>query len=186
FKNVQEKLAQNEDYYIISRKEAESKNLIQNFVPNNVKNIVLFTESGYLLLTKTFEDPLSWKIQKELVKTYFRVKQEKISSLEALQHITNTLTEHDNKINILADQVENQMTIDSGQQNKIQKTVAARVFERLKSVAVSKDSLFRALYRDIRNTFGVPSYRDIKKSDYEDALNYIKAWIEKADLRMNL
>lgn len=35
--------------------------------------IVIF-ESGYLMLTKPFNDPLSWKVQRELVNSYFRTR----------------------------------------------------------------------------------------------------------------
>ncbi|EIP3425739.1 ORF6N domain-containing protein [Salmonella enterica] len=36
--------------------------------------IVLF-ESGYLMLTKPFNDPLSWQVQRELVNNYFRTRE---------------------------------------------------------------------------------------------------------------
>ena len=73
FNYVKEKLILGEDYFLIPRnKISESKILIQDFIPNNVKEIQIFTESGYLMLVKTFEDDLSWRIQRELVKNYFR------------------------------------------------------------------------------------------------------------------
>lgn len=34
----------------------------------------LITESGYLMLVKSFTDDLAWKVQRELVDTYFRVR----------------------------------------------------------------------------------------------------------------
>jgi len=34
--------------------------------------VTLLTESGYLLLTKPFNDDLAWQVQRELVKAYFR------------------------------------------------------------------------------------------------------------------
>ena len=37
--------------------------------------LVLITESGYLMLVKSFTDDLAWKVQRELVKTYFRAKE---------------------------------------------------------------------------------------------------------------
>ena len=36
------------------------------------RGIRVFTESGYLLLTKPFDDDLSWLVQRELVNAYFR------------------------------------------------------------------------------------------------------------------
>lgn len=85
FNYVKEKMILNEDYFIISKENiSESKILIQDFIPNNVKEIILFTESGYLLLTKTFTDEKSWKIQRQLVKSYFKLKElkEKVESGE--------------------------------------------------------------------------------------------------------
>ena len=34
--------------------------------------VTLITESGYLLLTKPFNDDLAWQVQRQLVKAYFR------------------------------------------------------------------------------------------------------------------
>lgn len=41
-------------------------------VPN--KGLTLITESGYLMIVKSFNDDLAWKVQRELVNNYFRVK----------------------------------------------------------------------------------------------------------------
>lgn len=66
----------NEDYFVLNKEEfSERLKIVQDFIPNNVKEIILFTQSGYLLLTKTFSDKLSWKIQKELIKAYFKLKE---------------------------------------------------------------------------------------------------------------
>ena len=36
---------------------------------------VLITEQGYLMLVKSFTDDLAWKVQRELVNGYFRVRE---------------------------------------------------------------------------------------------------------------
>ena len=76
FNNNRNKFVENEDYFIAK------KNLIHGVMSftlanklQNLKEIILFTYSGYLLLAKTFNDELSWKIQKELVKTYFKLRE---------------------------------------------------------------------------------------------------------------
>lgn len=75
FKNLRNKMVKDEDYYIVHKsKLSESKILIQDYIPNNVKEIMLFTESGYLFLTKSFNDDFSWEIQRELIKNYFKLK----------------------------------------------------------------------------------------------------------------
>ena len=80
FNYVKDKLLKGEDYFLVNKeKVSESKILIQDFIPNNVKEIVLFSESGYLMLVKTFTDDLSWDIQRQLVKGYFKLKELKSS-----------------------------------------------------------------------------------------------------------
>lgn len=38
-------------------------------------NVILLTESGYLMLVKSFTDDIAWSVQRQLVNSYFRVKQ---------------------------------------------------------------------------------------------------------------
>ena len=52
-------------------------------------SMILLTESGYLLLAKSLRDDLAWKVQKTLVRSYFRVREalsggllERIAKLE--------------------------------------------------------------------------------------------------------
>lgn len=75
FKRNNRYLIENVDYYLISKEKiSESQIVIQNKVPNNVKNISIFTESGYLMLVKSFNDEMSWKIQRILINSYFKLK----------------------------------------------------------------------------------------------------------------
>lgn len=45
---------------------------LNGFNPN--ADLILLTESGYLMLAKSFTDDLAWKVQRELVNNYFRGK----------------------------------------------------------------------------------------------------------------
>ena len=93
-RNNIDKFIENEDYFIISRNNIpKSISLtLKNNAPN-LKEIILYTESGYLLLTKTFTDERSWNIQRQLVKSYFKLKElkEKVESgeIEINQKINN-------------------------------------------------------------------------------------------------
>lgn len=48
--------------------------LPNGFNPNG--DVTLIAESGYLMLVKSFTDDLAWKVQRELVDIYFRVKEQ--------------------------------------------------------------------------------------------------------------
>lgn len=91
FNNNRDKFILNEDYFLINKNDiSERKISVQEFIPNNVKEIPIFTESGYLMLVKSFTDDLSWKIQRMLVKSYFivttgQIQPKQLTKIEALQ-----------------------------------------------------------------------------------------------------
>lgn len=75
------------DFYKIS--PSEFRTAFDDAMDKRQQNdITLITESGYLMLVKSFTDDLAWKVQRELVDTYFRARDKP----EAVQQ-TVTVTE---------------------------------------------------------------------------------------------
>ena len=70
FRENRERFIEGEDYFKISADEIR-RNKIMNISEKNHQDIVLLTESGYLMLVKSFTDDLAWKVQRQLVKSYF-------------------------------------------------------------------------------------------------------------------
>ena len=62
-------LIEGEDYFV--RNSSEAQNEFGITAPNG---LTLITESGYLMLVKSFTDDLAWKVQRELVNGYFRAR----------------------------------------------------------------------------------------------------------------
>lgn len=67
----------NEDYFVLNSDEAVK--VFGIIAPNGLN---LITESGYLMLVKSLRDDLAWKVQRDLVNNYFRVKS--ISNIESV------------------------------------------------------------------------------------------------------
>lgn len=61
------------DYYLVKPSDAQ-KYEIRTSKLNN-RGTVFLTESGYYMITKSFTDALSWEVQRQLVDTYFKMKQ---------------------------------------------------------------------------------------------------------------
>ena len=141
------------------------------------------------MLVKTFTDDLSWDIQRQLVKGYFKLKENNQKSLTLPQQLlaqAQYLVEIDNRVSVVEDKIDNEIRVDNGEQRKIQKAVGTRIYQRIDIVpqlAENKKFVFQALYRDLKDRFGVASYRDIKRKDLTDCLEYISTWIEPSDLR---
>lgn len=104
FNRNKEKLIEGEDYFSLTPIEfSKSQIVIQEFIPNSVKEIILFSESGYLMLVKTFTDDLSWKVQRELVKGYFIAKEmvRPLTPAEQLLAQAQLMVNMENRLNIL-------------------------------------------------------------------------------------
>jgi ORF6N domain. len=69
FASARKHFVEGEDYFVRNTYEAFAEFGLK--APNG---LLLFTESGYSLLVKPFTDELAWKVQKQLVKNYFKAR----------------------------------------------------------------------------------------------------------------
>ena len=78
FNENKKRFIQGEDYFV--RKTDEAAKEYGVIAPNG---LILITETGYLMLVKSFTDELAWKVQRELVSSYFRTQQN-VQNLESI------------------------------------------------------------------------------------------------------
>lgn len=64
-----------EDYYKLQMSESRT------FGINSPRGGIVVTESGYLMLVKSFTDDLAWEVQRQLVNTYFKQQQSKAEEI---------------------------------------------------------------------------------------------------------
>lgn len=83
FNNNKKYFIEDEDFFV--RNSYEAKNEYDIIAPNG---LVLITESGYLMLVKSFTDDLAWTVQRALIKTYFKAQELTTSNTELLGEIT--------------------------------------------------------------------------------------------------
>lgn len=69
FNANKERFIEGEDYFVRNSYEASHEYGV--VAPNG---LTLLTESGYLMLVRSFTDDLAWKVQKQLVNGYFRAR----------------------------------------------------------------------------------------------------------------
>lgn len=81
FRQNRKYFIENVDYYNVTTGKCKSDE-IRRAGFNNPRGGYLFTESGYLMLVKSFTDDLAWKVQRQLVNSYFRLKDETYEQLE--------------------------------------------------------------------------------------------------------
>lgn len=71
FNKNKKHFVEGEDYIKICVDEIRT-NKLWNISNKARADITLLTESGYLMIVKTFTDDLSWKVQRQLVNSYFK------------------------------------------------------------------------------------------------------------------
>lgn len=124
--------------------------------------------------TKTKENIVPLSKDQALV-TVLRTTADLVEDTQAIkeeQHeIRKLITQVDQK-------VEEQITLDYGEQRRLQKGVAAKVYE-ICNDPKERPKLFRELYREIKDRFGVASYKDVKRKELQSALRYIENWIPR-------
>lgn len=143
FNDNKKHLIENEDYFLISRKDLRPIFGLNSDKPlrgnPNIK-MPLFTESGYLLLVKSFTDDLAWEVQRRLVNSYFKLQEilpvsnevqdlQKDLSIVFVQ-VNNIENMMDEQAEMLKSVVDN-MTISTRQQEKILRAGRNRVNELL-------------------------------------------------------
>lgn len=147
----------------------------------------LLTRDGFVLLCMNYNGYNEFKrayiekfneMEKELKTNPYRGFSKTQLMLEALKE-QEKLNE---RVDALEEKIESQIRIDAYEQRVLQKIISKRVYERCEDKKNIK-KYFASIYRDLKDRFGIASYRDLKNSNFEDAKIYISAWIEPAHLR---
>lgn len=73
FNDNRSRFIEGEDFYKICPSEIRTHKIME-ISEMAREDVTLLTESGYLMLVKSFTDDLAWEVQRELVKTYFNKK----------------------------------------------------------------------------------------------------------------
>jgi hypothetical protein len=111
FRENREKFIENIDYFYIAGDELANFKLATNFAGSNMKELILITESGYLLIVKSLTDDLAWKVQKQLINIYFRTKNSEDVVLDhiskAIESIAHSVGDMANIVSNLSDRVAN-------------------------------------------------------------------------------
>ena len=190
------------DEYVSKFNSAESS--AQFYIPYNYKDRsgksnrnYLITKKGIAQLVggysaavpKAFELNVAYINEFERMENYIKDNENPFKNLSFQQMMIMTLQEQEkiaDRVDIIENKIDNEIRVDNGEKRTIQKAVGTRIYQRIDIIpqlAENKKFVFQALYRDLKDRFGVASYRDIKRKDLTDCLEYISTWIEPSDLR---
>lgn len=154
---------------------------------NASKNIYLLSERGYSKLLKILEDDFAWEQYEKLVDGYFNMRQaikgNSIDIAKMLNQQVNLILGEVDGLNDRVENLENNMTVDFGQQRRLQnkaKSKAVTTLGGIDSPAYKNSSIrgkvFSSIWRDYKDYFMVSSYRDTSRVDFEKGMAYLDNW----------
>lgn len=160
-------------------------------VPNGFNpeaDIILITESGYLMLVKSFTDDLAWKVQRQLVQSYFRKPKpvKPITTIELIELQTKAIKEVAAKVEAVdkdLQEFKKDMPLLGLECQKIARAKNRKVVPLMggKDAPAYKDNSLRGkVYRDIdnqlRREFDVDTYKAIKRNQVDTAVSVIEGY----------
>ena len=170
FSDNRDRFVEGVDYFVVTPQmleniEMSEKRTLENIIMSN-RGTALITETGYLMLVKSFTDDLAWDVQRKLVDSYFRVKQvvnENLSpQMQLLIQMVNTMAQKE-----LADKERDRQIALA--QETASKAVAAT--EKMKDVLISPFDNWREdinkKVNQISGVSGIP-HQGLFTSLYED------------------
>lgn len=190
FNHNKNRYTEGKHYYLLQGEELKAFREIHD-LPNNLNKIYLWTERGAFLHAKSLNTDKAWEVYDSLVEHYFKVKDTgyKIPStpMEALGLMFEVQKQTDKRL----EHLENNMTIDTTQQYHLEKMAKNKVIKLLggkNSSAYLKYSkkVFAKLWRDYKDYFKIPSYRDTLKAKYHEAEEYLNTWYPSNNLKMEI
>jgi len=168
-----------------------------NFVQSTYVNqqnrempLYFMSQKGFTLLVMGYTGKDAMQFKEAYIDEFERMenqlKQPRVlSEKEQLVASMRLTIETSEEVNVLKgevkeirDMVQEQITLDHGEQRRVQKGIGQKVYETTNDTSKRK-KLFAELHRDIKDRFGVSSYKDIKRKDMQLALRYIDAWVPK-------
>ena len=105
-------------------------------------------------------------------------KEQLMASMKLSLETATEIVEVKKEIAEVRNIAENQITLDHGEQRRLQKAVAIKVYE-IETDPAGQRRMFRELYREIKDRFAVASYKDVKRKDLQNAIRYVDAWLPR-------
>ncbi len=182
--------------------DKEDKGVAKCDTPGGKQDLSIINESGLyaLIFGSKLESAKRFKhwVTSEVLPTIRKTGgyQKQLSPAEMMRIQLGMIDDHENRI----ENLENNMTIDYGQQQVLGETVNHTVISILggkESNAYKEVSkkVFAECNRDLKNYFQVNARNNVPKKRFEEALQYAKSWkpctntqlkIENANAQMNL
>ena len=165
-----------------------------NFVQSSYVNrqnkempLYFMSKKGFTLLAMGYTGKEAMRFKEAYIEQFEEMENElkqprALSEHEQRIELLKLSLEHEQKFSQVdqrIEKLEENIRIDAFQQTVLQKQIGIRVykvFEEHNPDQLDLKKLFPKIHRNLRDAFGVPTYKDIRKIDFEEAVSWVKSW----------
>ncbi|MDU4320882.1 MAG: ORF6C domain-containing protein [Clostridium sp.] len=195
FNEHKKHLIKDVDYFEVKQSDFQKYEIRTLEIPN--RGLTLITESGYLMLVKSLQDDLAWKVQRELVNNYFRVKENVqakptciedvlIQSLHEMKEVKQTALEAKEEAQDVRNDFEDfkkDLPLIGDEPEELQAVVrraGTKALGGYNSPAYCDKSLSKKVYRNVwdyvKGQFNVKKYKAIKRKYLSKAIELAESY----------
>lgn len=202
FLDNQKHFERNVDYFEITGEDLKGIKRLPDFgIGLNASKVILISESGYLMLVKSLTDDLAWKIQRELVNNYFRVKEDNpfkhlSKEVQAIFIIDKKQQELEGEVKDIKQEIKvmrETATLTPAHCDMLNKKYRANIVKILngKDSPAYKDNSLRSqvysnFHKEVAKEFGVTSYKEILARDLDKFMQFISSYKPQEYLLMSI
>ncbi|NRS20643.1 ORF6C domain-containing protein [Brevibacillus sp. HB1.4B] len=175
-------------FFLLDGEDLKSFKKANREFQGSINKLYLWTEKGAWLHAKSLNTDEAWEAYETLVDDYYRVKGEQLNLSPEVKAIF-FLDKKTQEIETRVEKLEDNMTIDYGQQLSLQKVAKNQILTIVGGKETPayqnkplRDKLFSSIWSDYKEYFNVGSYRDTALKDCDRAKEYLKQWAPQGKL----
>ncbi|MDN4069982.1 Rha family transcriptional regulator [Paenibacillus vini] len=143
---------------------------------------IIMTQDGFSFLVMGYTGKEAARFKEMYINAFNKMRDQlkrPADPLKALMQATHNLLASQEmiveRVDGLETKLETQITLDSGQQRRLQQAINKKVCS-IEQDKQERSELFRQIHREIKDRWQVPSYKDVLRQDMQSVLNYVDAW----------
>ena len=181
--------------------DEEDKGVNEMDTPGGKQKIIVINESGLYSLILSSKLPNAKKFKRwvtsEVLPTLRKTGSYAKAPTDPRQLLKLTIEAHEQtaqRVDVLEEKVsslEKSTTIDSSQQNILERIAKATVIRSLGGVdsrayQLMSRKIFSSIWRDYKNYFKLGSFRDTLKTEFENAKEYLESWSPEVNVSLKI
>ncbi len=150
------------------------------------------TQDGFSFLVMGYTGKKAAEFKEKYIKEFRRMekqlnqpralsnKEQLIASMKLTLETSEELSEVKSKVSSLEERFDNELTLNHGQATSLHHAIKKRIEKLFENGVMgsldTKQQMYSHIHSQLRRAFQAPTFREVKRVDYDDAIQWVSAW----------